>query len=161
MHRKPVDTRGKHMDMTPTRPYLVRAIYEWIIDNRCTPYLLLDAGVAGLRVPRQAIKDGRVLLNVAPHAVDRLDLGLDEIRFNARFSGVSQSIVAPTAAVLAIYAQENGQGMMFPAEDPGETTDEADSAESAQATDEGGQDIGDPPPAPVPERQRPSLRIVK
>lgn len=152
------------MDMTPTRPYLVRAIYDWIIDNRCTPYLLLDAAVAGVRVPRQAIKDGRVLLNVAPHAVDRLELGLDEIRFNARFSGVSQSIVAPTAAVLAIYAQENGQGMMFPAEDQGEDAAQAQEGEHAEATAgdaPGSQDIGAPPPAPAPDRPRPALRIVK
>ena len=156
------------MDMTPTRPYLVRAIYDWIIDNRCTPYLLLDAAVAGVRVPRQAIKDGRVLLNIAPHAVDRLELGLDEIRFNARFSGVSQSIVAPSSAVLAIYAQENGQGMMFPAEDQGEDSSEAQGAAEAEteaeteavASDDVGQDVA-PPPAPTPERQRPSLRIVK
>ncbi len=92
------------MDMTPTRPYLVRAMYDWIVDNRCTPYLLLDAAVSGVRVPRQAIKDGRVLLNIAPHAVDRLELGMDEIRFNARFSGVSQAIVAPTAALLRLHA---------------------------------------------------------
>lgn len=152
------------MDMTPTRPYLVRAIYDWIIDNRCTPYLLLDAAVAGVRVPRQAVKDGRVLLNIAPHAVDRLELGLDEIRFNARFSGVSQSIVAPTAAVLAIYAQENGQGMMFPAEDQGEESAEAqaqDDVEAAGDDADGAQDIGAPPTAPAPDRPRPSLRIVK
>lgn len=152
------------MDMTPTRPYLVRAMYDWIVDNRCTPYLLLDAAVSGVRVPRQAIKDGRVLLNIAPHAVDRLELGMDEIRFNARFSGVSQTIVAPTAAVLAIYAQENGQGMMFPAEDQGEEPNEAqggDAAEVTDAADDPGQDVGAPPAAPAPERQRPSLRIVK
>lgn len=150
------------MDMTSTRPYLVRAIYDWIIDNRCTPYLLLDAAVPGLRVPRQAVKDGRVLLNIAPHAVDRLELGLDEIRFNARFSGVSQSIVAPSAAVLAIYAQENGQGMMFPAEDQGEDAAQAQEPLEAEGADaQAGQDIGTPPPSPAPDRPRPALRIVK
>ena len=113
------------MDMTSTRPYLIRGIYDWIIDNRCTPYLLVDASAQGVRVPRQAIKEGQVLLNIAPHAIDRLDLGLDEVRFNARFSGVSQSIVAPVAAILAIYAQENGQGMMFPAETDADAVDES------------------------------------
>jgi stringent starvation protein B len=159
------------MEMSSTRPYLVRAIYDWILENRCTPYLLADAGFAGVRVPRQAIKEGQVLLNIAPHAIDRLELGIDEVRFNARFSGVSQSIVVPAAAILAIYAQENGQGMMFPAESPAENPDESaiqgepgdteaaprpmlavpavDAAETADDT------------VPPPERARPSLRIVK
>lgn len=152
------------MDMTSTRPYLIRAIYEWIIDNRCKPFLLIDAGVAGVRVPPQAIKDGQVLLNIAPHSVDRLDLGLEEIRFNARFSGVSQSIVAPVAAVLAIYAQENGQGMMFPAETAEDATGEDPAAAAVTpnltlAT--ANAPLDDEPPQPPPERSRPSLRIVK
>ena len=160
------------MEMTSTRPYLIRAIYEWILDNRGTPYLLVDAGFAGLRVPRQAIKEGQVLLNIAPHAIDRLELGIDEVRFNARFSGVSQSIVAPVGAVLAIYAQENGQGMMFPAESIPEE-DSPDAPEAAQSAaeplmavpDSGAeQDLGndsDESEPPRPERARPSLRIVK
>lgn len=153
------------MDMTSTRPYLIRGIYDWIIDNRCTPYLLVDANAVGVRVPRQAIKDGRVLLNIAPHAIDRLELGLDEVRFNARFSGVSQSIVAPVAAILAIYAQENGQGMMFPSEsdtDAGaeEGQEEAQSGAVAVADSADAQEIDEPPQTP-PERIRPSLRIVK
>lgn len=149
------------MDMSSTRPYLVRAIYDWIVDNRCTPHLLLDAGVQGLRAPRQAIKDGRVVLNIAPHAVDRLELGLEEIRFNARFSGVSHTIVAPVEAVLAIYARENGQGMMFPAE----AQDEGAPATTEIAEGEDGpvleQDAPPAPTGPAPDRPRPSLRIVK
>jgi stringent starvation protein B len=152
------------MDMTSTRPYLIRAIYEWIVDNNCKPFLLVDAGVPGVRVPPQAVKDGQVLLNIAPHSIDRLDLGLDEIRFNARFSGVSQSIIAPVAAVLAIYAQENGQGMMFPAESPvdasaDEVAEDAGRPGIALATANAPAD--DEPPQPPPERMRPSLRIVK
>lgn len=159
------------MEMTSTRPYLIRAIYDWILDNRGTPYLLVDATFDGVRVPRQAIKEGQVLLNIAPHAIDRLELGIDEVRFNARFSGVSQSIVAPVAAVLAIYAQENGQGMMFPAESPLEEGLEAkpEVAEPspeplAAVPDAGEQDVpdgSDGSDAPRPERARPSLRIVK
>lgn len=154
------------MDMSPTRPYLVRAIYDWILDNRCTPYLLIDAGAPGVRVPRQAIKDGRVVLNIAPHAVDRLELGLEEIRFNARFSGVSQSIGVPAEAVLAIYAQENGQGMMFPAEereDDGSLSENAPapSGEATQASSEVADGPRDEAPAPAQERARPALRIVK
>lgn len=152
------------MDMTSTRPYLIRAIYDWIVDNHCKPFLLLDANIPGVRVPPQAIKDGQVLLNIAPHSVDRLDLGTDEIRFNARFSGVSQSIIAPVAAVLAIYAQENGQGMMFPAETLGEAEVEDVSEESTRpaiALATANTPIDDEPPQTPPERMRPSLRIVK
>ena len=157
------------MDMTSTRPYLIRAIYEWIIDNRCTPYLLVSANALGVRVPRQAIKDGQVLLNIAPHAIDRLELGLDEVRFNARFSGVSQSICAPTAAVLAIYAQENGQGMMFPAEADAEVGDEHEAEERVEPVNAApllasvpeAQEGVEQPSAAAPERVRPSLRIVK
>ncbi len=129
--------------MTSNRPYLLRAIHEWINDNGLTPHLLVEAGVPGVRVPQSAIKDGRVVLSVASRAVDRFEIGLDNVRFMARFGGVSHSIEVPMAAVLAIYAQENGQGMMFPAE-------QASSPPS-------------PPEAPEPEPapQRPRLHVVK
>jgi stringent starvation protein B len=100
--------------MTSHRPYLLRALYEWIGDNQMTPHLLVDAGRDGVQVPASAVKDGRVVLNVAARAVSQLDLGNREIRFLARFGGVSQSVVVPVSAVLAIYAQETGQGMMLP-----------------------------------------------
>lgn len=99
--------------MTPNRPYLLRAIYDWIVDNDLTPYVLVDATVEGVRVPPQTIKDGRVVLNLAVQAVSELDLGNDYVRCKARFSGASHVVQLPIAAVLAIYAQENGQGMMF------------------------------------------------
>ncbi|MEP6939824.1 MAG: ClpXP protease specificity-enhancing factor [Rudaea sp.] len=102
--------------MTSNRPYLLRAMYEWIADNGMTPYILVDAAAPGVLVPKSAIKDGRVVLNIAARAVSQLELGKDSVRFTARFGGVSQAVEAPMAAVLAIYAQENGQGMMFPAE---------------------------------------------
>ncbi|MBK6376817.1 MAG: ClpXP protease specificity-enhancing factor [Xanthomonadales bacterium] len=128
--------------MTSNRPYLLRAIHDWINDNGLTPHLLVDASVAGVRVPPSAIKDGRVVLSVAPRAVARFEIGTDSVRFMARFSGVSQPIEVPMAAVLAIYAQENGQGMMFPAEPAGSLP---------------------PPEAPEPEPapQRPRLHVVK
>ncbi len=103
--------------MTSNRPYLVRAIHEWIGDNGLTPYLLVDAAWPGVIVPPQAAKDGRVVLNIAPRAVAGLEIGKDWVSFNARFGGVSHRVEVPLGAVLAIYAQENGQGMMFPAED--------------------------------------------
>jgi len=103
--------------MTSNRPYLLRAIYDWISDNGFTPYMLVDAARPGVRVPASAIRDGKVVLNIAMRAVANLELGNDRIRCMARFGGVSQPLDVPVSAVQAIYAQENGQGMMFPPED--------------------------------------------
>lgn len=130
--------------MTSNRPYLLRAIHEWINDNGLTPYLLVEAGAPGLRVPASAIKDGKVVLSVAGRAVARLEFGMDMVRFMARFSGVSHAIEVPMAAVLAIYAQENGQGMMFPAEE---------TSSIRPSTTE--------PTEPAPKPGRPKLHVVK
>ena len=121
------------VSMTSNRPYLLRAMYDWISDNGLTPYILVDAAAPGVQVPKSAIKDGRVVLNVAARAVAQLELGQDRVSFVARFSGVSQSVEVPMASLLAIYAHENGQGMMFPAENQppptaGPTTEDASSA---------------------------------
>ena len=100
--------------MTSNRPYLLRALYQWIGDNSMTPHLLVDATRDGVQVPASTVKEGRVVLNIAARAVAQLDLGNREVRFKARFGGVSQSVVVPVTAILAIYAQETGQGMMLP-----------------------------------------------
>lgn len=100
--------------MTSNRPYLIRAMYEWINDNGMTPHLVVDAAHPDLRVPPQAVRDGKVVLNIAARAVAGLELGDAVIRFQARFSGVSQTVMLPIAAVQAIYALESGQGMMLP-----------------------------------------------
>jgi len=129
--------------MSSNRPYLLRAVHEWISDNGFTPYLLVDAAHPGVQVPAQAVKDGRVVLNVARRAVAQLEMGKDRVSFLARFSGVSQSVEVPVSAVLAIYAQENGQGMMFQAED---------------------NPVPTPPSAPEPEsppRKGGHLRVIK
>jgi stringent starvation protein B len=131
--------------MSSNRPYLLRALYEWIGDNQMTPHLLVDAGRDGVQVPASAVKDGRVVLNVAARAVSHLDLGNREIRFLARFGGVSQQVIVPVSAVLAIYAQETGQGMMLP--DDG-------AALAPEAPD-------DPPEPPAEGRKGGHLRIVK
>ena len=102
--------------MSSNRPYLLRALYEWISDNGLTPYILVDATNTGVRVPPGAAKDGKVVLNIAARAVTQFEISNERIRFLARFGGVSQSVDIPMVAVLAIYAQENGQGMMFSAE---------------------------------------------
>jgi stringent starvation protein B len=127
--------------MTSNRPYLIRAMYDWISDNSLTPYLLVDARMQGVRVPAGSVKDGQIVLNIAGRAVAQLELGNERIRFFARFSGVSQEVEVPVQAVLAVYAQENGQGMMFPAEPAGKPPSEPD-----------------PEPAP---RKGPQLRVVK
>ncbi len=141
--------------MNSNRPYLLRAIYDWITDNQLTPYLLVDAAHPGVKVPPQVIKNGQVVLNIAMRAVANLELGNDWINFQARFSGVSQHIQIPIKAVLALYAQENGQGMMFPAEE-----DEA--VERAPADDGAADD--QPPPTDggdKPRRGAPHLRVIK
>ncbi len=131
--------------MTSNRPYLLRAMYEWIADNGMTPYILVDAAAPGVSVPRSAVKDGRVVLNIAARAVAQLELGKDRVRFTARFAGVSQPVEAPMAAVLAIYAQENGQGMMFPAENSPPTPPSATPEAAIEA----------------PAKKGPYLRVVK
>ena len=103
--------------MTSHRPYLLRALYEWIADNGLTPHLLVDATRPGVQVPPHAVQDGRVVLNIADRAVAGLEMDNEQIRFSARFGGVSQAVRVPVGAVLAIYARENGQGMALP-DDP-------------------------------------------
>lgn len=105
--------------MSSSRPYLLRALYDWILDNGLTPHLLVNAAADDVRVPAQYVKDSRIVLNIAPHAVHDLRLGNERIEFSARFGGVATGIVLPVSAVLAIYAVENGQGMVFNAEEGG------------------------------------------
>jgi stringent starvation protein B len=126
------------MSMKSSRPYLVRALYEWILDNACTPYLLVDATVAGVEVPQQYVKNGQIVLNVAPGAVAGINMSNDDIRFRGRFSGVAIDVFVPIGAVLGIYARENGQGMVF----------EPEQAPPPSSDDE-------------PRSGKPSLRVVK
>ncbi|OTG72953.1 ClpXP protease specificity-enhancing factor [Acinetobacter sp. ANC 4218] len=107
----------QELNLSPTRPYLARAIYEWICDNNLTPYLLVDATQPNTMVPEQFIQDGQIVLNIVPHAVHKLHMSNDAITFSARFGGVSRDIYVPLNAVLGIYARENGQGLFF---DPNE-----------------------------------------
>lgn len=125
--------------MTSSRPYLIRALYDWIIDNAMTPHLLVDAEFPGCEVPRQYVDEGRIVFNVNPSAVNGLTLGNEYVMFDARFGGAPMSVTIPVMAVLAIYARENGRGMVFE-----EEKDET------------------PPPEPTePKTTRPSLRVVK
>lgn len=133
--------------MTSSRPYLVRAMYQWIVDNDMTPHLLVDASVDGVQVPAEHIQNGKIILNIAPMAISSLVLGDAEITFGARFSGQPQDLYVPVDAVLAVYAKENGQGMMF-SEDDGAISSEDDSEP-------------DPDPGSGAKTKKPNLRVVK
>ncbi|SIO40906.1 ClpXP protease specificity-enhancing factor [Salinivibrio sp. ES.052] len=99
--------------MTPRRPYLVRAFYDWLLDNDLTPHMVVDATLPGVQVPFDYVKDGQIVLNVAPRAVGNLELSNEHVSFNARFGGKPQQVLVPMVAVLALYARENGAGTMF------------------------------------------------
>jgi stringent starvation protein B len=135
--------------MKSNRPYLIRALYEWIAENDCTPHLLVNAEYPGVQVPSGYANDGQLVLNVSTTAVRHLQLGNDAVSFEGRFGGVPQSLYIPAAAVLAIYARENGQGMVFDLDAP-------------SAADDAGPDDGGPtgtePPRPS---GRPILKVVK
>ncbi len=130
--------------MTPSRPYIMRALYEWIVDNDCTPYVLVDATIDDVSVPEQFVKDGQIVLNISPSAVMELNISNDAMSFNGRFGGVATDIYVPVAAVVGVYARENGQGMVFEPEEPPEPTPPEDT-----------------PPEPNKPEGRPSLKIVK
>jgi stringent starvation protein B len=133
--------------MTSTRPYLIRAIYEWIEDNGLTPHILVDTESPGVEVPKQHIHEGRIVLNVNPAAVRDLRLGNEWIEFSARFGGVARVLQIPVDAVLAIYARENGQGMAFGEEEKG---DDEPSPPTAPPLDK-----------PAARARKPVLKIVK
>jgi stringent starvation protein B len=128
--------------MNSSRPYIMRALYEWIVDNGCTPYVLVDASVSDVMVPQQFVKDNQIVLNISPDAVVDLSISNQAVAFNGRFGGVATDVYVPISAVVGIYARENGQGMVF---DPEEAVTPPD----------------DTPPEPDKLEKRPSLKIVK
>lgn len=132
------------MSMTSSRPYLARAIYEWILDNGCTPYVLVDATLPGVQVPTSFVKEGRIVLNIAPTATSGLLISDQELSCSARFGGVAMELRVPVAGLLGIYARENGRGMMF----------EVESDPAPTPSDPGPADSGSKP-------SRPSLKVVK
>ncbi len=136
--------------MTPSRPYLMKALNEWILDNNCTPYVLVEAGLPGVQVPEDYVSNGQIVLNISPGAVKDLHIDQDGMSFNARFGGVPMAVKVPVVAILAIYAKENGQGMVF-------------------GSEAGAPDPDDTPPSPSDDKDsgsrsgsgRPSLKVVK
>ena len=124
--------------MTPSKPYLIRALYQWLLDNAMTPYILADTSSDDVLVPRGVANDGKVVLNLAPSAIQNLEMTNDFLSFSARFNGVAQDVYCPMPSILAIYARENGEGMMF-------------SAESEEAGDSG----------KAKKPSKPGLKVVK
>lgn len=140
----------QELNLTPTRPYLARAIYEWICDNNLTPYLLVDATKPYTDVPTQFVQDGQIVLNIVPHAVHKLHMSNDAITFSARFGGASKDIYVPLNAVLGIYARESGQGMFFDPEEYANVKAEENTLES-KTTDAGETEV---------PKKRPTLRVL-
>lgn len=135
--------------MTSSKPYLIRSIYQWIIDNELTPYIVVNAQFLGLQVPEQYIEDGRIVLNISPRACRGLHLENDRIVFSARFSGLAMQIFVPPAAVMAVYAKENGRGMVFTEE---EEIDDSPPPPSATAPGA---------PGATNIRGKPQLKVIK
>ncbi len=136
--------------MLSSRPYLVRAIRDWIVDSGLTPQVLVNAAAPGVDVPQSSIQDGRVVLNVSPTAVRDLLIDADLLTFVARFGGVSRAVTVPIEAVEAVYARENGHGMMFPAD---ESDDETESdTKAGTRTDQHDATV---------RRPRPNLKVIK
>ncbi len=137
--------------MTPLKFYLLRAVHDWAVDGGFTPHVLADANAVGVKVPPGYADNGRIVLNVHPQAVNHLEFAGDALRFSARFGAQSVRIEIPYAAVLAIYARENGQGITFPSETSTDSNKEGDREISR----------GDNPPEDKPPGRGPGLRIVK
>jgi stringent starvation protein B len=139
--------------MTSNQPYLLRAFYEWIVDNNLTPYLVVDVNVPGIQVPMEHAKDGQIVLNVSPSACGKLQMGNIDVSFEARFGGMAKVINVPCKAVLAIYAKENGAGTVFSAEE--EFTEEFSEPTAVEPSAE--------PTAPKTKSKkgRPTLTVVK
>ena len=141
------------MSMTSSRPYIVRALYEWILENECTPYILVNAYAEGVEVPQEHVKDGQIILNVSPGAVQNLSIRNQSIDFDGRFAGIPKRVYVPVNAVMGIYAKENGQGMIFETEgnlpDPTDPTGSDDPGSGVHSVKS------------EPGSRKPPLRLVK
>ena len=148
-----------HMTDPTTKPYLVRAIYEWCSDSGHTPYISVKVDES-TRVPLEYVKNGEIVLNISPDATRNITLGRDVVQFPARFNGVSREISVPIGAVSAIFAKENGQGLFFPTEPSSGSTGQA--TEAPVSPDSGSKGDGDSPGPDTPTRpSRPHLQGVK
>lgn len=140
------------MSTLSRRPYLIRAIYDWATDNGYTPHLLVAADYEGVNIPREYVKDGRITLNISAMAVQSLNLETDPIWFSARFGGRAFEVIVPSGAVLAVFARENGEGVVFGEVEPPNPEDKKPKPEVT------------PAPQPKPEKPaggRAHLKLVK
>ena len=138
-------------ELPSTRPYLIRALYEWCTDNGFTPYVAVKVDQT-VQVPREYVQGGEIVLNISMDATSSLKLGNEFVEFKARFGGQPRDIMVPVGRIMAIYARENGQGMAFPVQ-------EQDPAAAESLPLSSGDE--DPPPTPAPTGQRPALKRVK
>ncbi|MGH8453327.1 MAG: ClpXP protease specificity-enhancing factor [Nevskiales bacterium] len=137
------------MVATSRRPYLIRAMFDWAVDNGLTPHLMVSADAPGVEVPRQFAQDGKITLNISPRAAQALSIGNDLITFSARFGGQPWQVRIPPGAVLAVYARENGEGVVFgEVETPGGAAPPESPAPG-------------PAPGQPPKRGKPQLKVVK
>jgi stringent starvation protein B len=141
------------MSMSSSRPYLLRALYEWILENQCTPYIVVNAYAKDVQVPQEHVKDGQIVLNISPAAVHALQMNNQAVDFSGRFAGIPTPVYVPIEAVMGIYARENGQGMIFETEKPSPEP-------PSDVTEPGGNSSKTKSAAPK-TRSRPSLRVVK
>lgn len=150
---------NQDMPMTSNRPYLIRAVYEWLLDNGLTPYLLVNVEAEGVVVPEGFAEDGRIVLNIAPSAVRTLDLGNEMIYFNARFGGRPMDVFVPPPAVLGLYARENGRGLLFPDEPEAQAPPAPQRPRPSVVS--GGKAPNAPDRVAGGKGKRPALRVVK
>ncbi|QFU02267.1 Stringent starvation protein B [Halomonas sp. THAF5a] len=153
--------------MHSSRPYMARALYQWLLDNELTPYIVVDAEQEGVEVPRQFVQNGQIVLNLAPSAIRDFAMENEAVSFSARFGGQPMQIMVPMEALIAIYARENGVGMVFghepvmPVEaDETEAADDASPLSEVESTDEAGDGEVESDEA-RPPKGRPALRVVK
>ncbi|MGM0633332.1 MAG: ClpXP protease specificity-enhancing factor [Pseudomonadota bacterium] len=146
--------------MTSSRPYLLRSLYEWILDNDCTPYVVVNAWLDNVMVPQEYVKDGQIVLNISPVAVQGLVMTNEALEFNGRFGGMPTPVHVPVEAVMGIYARENGQGMVFetgkpdPESPPPVQGDGGTGKDGGDGSESGGRKSGG-------KGRKPSLRVVK
>lgn len=143
------------MGLPSTKPYLLRAIWEWCCDNGFTPHIAVSVD-SRTRVPREFVRDGQIVLNLGPDATNKLQIGNDFVDFQARFGGVTRELSVPVGQVTAIYARENGAGMSFELDDDGSSSDDVQDAPELETTPQ-----EDPPEPPRPEGGRPKLQRIK
>ena len=136
--------------MNPQRPYLLRALYQWIVDSDEVPYLLVDATVDGVQVPSEHVQDGQIVLNIGANAIRDLSLGDEFAMFSSRFNGAAMEIVLPMASIRAIYCKDSGEGMVFPEEEYGTRNPVVGSAPASE----------EPKPVAVDTDEKPTLRLV-